>query len=162
MGHRARAGLIAASIVLLLVSVGVARRAWLDTRDATDRTVADLHDTRAELAQARDDLATANAEYDATVAKLSEELGALGVRRDESEVAQQSLDDVELVLAELEAQLAVAEADLGNRTSRLDAFERCLVGVVEVLNQAAVSDTDGLAATLRRIGGTCAEAGVTL
>jgi len=162
MGDRARAGLVTMAILLAVLVVGTTGEAWLDTRAATDRTGADIRFTRGELAQVRDDLAAATALYDEAQSSLGDELEALVARRDESEVAQASLDAVNQVLAELEAQLAVAEADLGSRTSRLEAFDRCLVGVVEVLNQVAVSDTDGLATTLGRIGGVCAEAGVVL
>lgn len=162
MGDRARAGLIAAAILLVVLVVGTTGEAWLDTRAATARTGDEISATRAELAQARNDLASATAEYDEAQSSLGDELGALVARRDESEVAHETLDAVNRALTDLEAQLAAAEADLGNRTSRLAAFDRCLVGVVEMLNQVAVSDLDGLAATLSGIDGVCAEAGVEL
>jgi hypothetical protein len=47
-------------------------------------------------------------------------------------------------------------------TARLDAFDRCLIGVAQALNQAAVNDTGGLMSTIRSVEGACAQAGVAL
>ncbi len=62
----------------------------------------------------------------------------------------------------MEAQLDAATADLEDRTTRLDALDRCLLGVAGALNQVAVGDTDTLAATVSSIEGTCARAGAVL
>jgi cytochrome c556 len=72
------------------------------------------------------------------------------------------LDDVVDVLEGLEAQLAAARTDLEQRQARLEAFDRCLLGVAQALNQAAVSDVDGLVTTVGAIEADCAAAGVAL
>jgi septal ring factor EnvC (AmiA/AmiB activator) len=171
MGQRAQPGRwrrgrrIAGSVVVVVVTVvgvGVATRAWFETRDATDRAAAALRDTQNELARTRDDLATATVELEAGRVTLGSELATLAARQSEREAAQGTFDATSLLLADLEAQLEAATADLEDRTARLDALDRCLVGVAEALNQAAVGDTDGLAATVRSVEDTCAEAGAEL
>jgi chromosome segregation ATPase len=149
-------------VVAAIVGVGVAARAWFDTRDETERTEATLHDTRDELARTRDDLDTADVQLEEVRTTLDDELATLGVRRSERDAAQEALDAASLVLVDLEAQLEAATADLEDRTTHLDALDRCLLGVAEALNQAAVGDTGGLAATVSGIEGTCAEAGAEL
>jgi hypothetical protein len=162
-GRRARH--IVGSVVLFLVAllgVGVVVRSWFETRDETDRTDAALRDTRDELAQAGDDLATATIEFVAARTTLGGEAWTLDMRQSERDAAQDALDTTGVLLADLEAQLEAATADLADGTARLDALGRCLVGVAGALNQASVGDTSGLAATIRSIEGTCAEAGVVL
>ena len=75
---------------------------------------------------------------------------------------QRNLDVVTLVLTRAQGQLTQSQVGLVQSAVRLDAFDRCLIGVAQALNQAAVSDTRGLAATIDRIEGVCAEAGVVL
>jgi septal ring factor EnvC (AmiA/AmiB activator) len=170
MGQRAhprwwrRARRILGSIVVIgaILGAGVVARAWFETRDATDRTVVALGDTRDELARARDDLATAKVQLEAAQTTLGGEVATLDARRSEGDAAQAALDTTNRLLADMEAQLDAATSDLEDRTARLDALDRCLVGVAEALNQAAVRDTDGMAATVRGIEGTCAEAGAVL
>ncbi len=105
---------------------------------------------------------TATADLDAQQATLGDELATLDTRRSEADAAQDTLDSTSLLLTALRAQLSEATADLEVRTTRLDALELCLVGVAEALNQAAVGDTAGLAATVRDVEGRCTEAGVDL
>jgi uncharacterized protein (DUF3084 family) len=164
-GRRRKVWRIAVSIVLVGVisaGVGLAANAWFDTRAETDRTVAALRDTRAELAAAEGDLATATAELETERATLRAELETLGTRQDERDTASDSLDAAKLQLADLQTQLEAATADLEDRTTRLDALNRCLVGVAKALNQASVNDIAGMAATIGGIEGTCAEAGAQL
>jgi septal ring factor EnvC (AmiA/AmiB activator) len=163
MGQRTRRiAPLAAGLVVTFVVASVAWRAWFGTRDATDRAESSLRHTSDELSSTQDELATADADVDDQVATLADGLDALAARRDESDAVQQQLDAAEAVLRDLEAELAAAKLDLAGQQARLEAFDRCLVGVAEALNQIAVHDLDGLAATVRRIESTCAEAGVAL
>jgi chromosome segregation ATPase len=164
-GRRWRVRHIAVGIVVVgavATGGGLAANAWFDTRDETDRTIAALRDTRAELAEAEDDLATATNELEAERATLRTELEALGTRQDERDTANDGLEAARLQLADLQTQLEAATSDLENRTTRLDALNRCLVGVAKALNQASVNDIDGMAATIDGIEGTCAQAGAQL
>lgn len=153
----------AAVVALLLgVAVTVATRAWSSTREATERTRSTLADTRADIRRTESDLATATGERRAAQATLGDQVAALAARRDERDAAQADLDVVTLILAQAQAQLTASQVDLIEGAVRLDAFDRCLVGVAKALNQAAVGDTGGLAATIRGIEGDCAQAGVAL
>jgi chromosome segregation ATPase len=155
---------IAAVVVVVGLVAGVtgARRAWSDTRDATERTEASLRATRSDLARTHDELATATADRREAQTTLGDRVATLATRQDERDDAQHGLDVVTLLLTQVQSQLAASQADLQDRTTRLDAFNRCLVGVAQALNQAAVNDTDGLASTVRGIEGVCAQAGVAL
>jgi septal ring factor EnvC (AmiA/AmiB activator) len=150
--------------VLLLIGAALVVRSWLDTRHATRRTSADLRSTQSELAEASGDLSLAHDSLATAESRLREELATLSTREDERAEAEASLEAISLLLSDLEAQLTAAEADLATRTARREAFSRCLLAVVELLNQASVSDSHGLNTTLQRIDreGSCAEAGVAL
>jgi septal ring factor EnvC (AmiA/AmiB activator) len=154
------AGLVA--VALVTVAVTVATQAWFSTRTASERTTASLTATRAEIRRTEDDLADAADEHRTAQATLGDQVAALADRRDEHAAAQADLDVVTLMLAQVQAQLTASQVDLVESAVRLDAFGRCLVGVAQALNQAAVSDTDGLARTIRGIEGDCARAGVAL
>lgn len=163
MGQRTRRiAPLAVGIVVTLVVLSVVWRAWFGTRDATDRAEASLRHTDDEISATRDDLTAADSELGDEVATLADGIDTLTVRRGESDVVARELAAAEAVLRDLEDQLAVARLDLAGRQNRLEAFDQCLVGVAEALNQIAVSDIDGLAATVRRIESTCTEAGVAL
>lgn len=142
--------------------VGGATRTWLETRRSTERTEAALRDRRDQLDRAQADLEAATEEFETARATLDDDLATLDQRREERDAAEEVLDTTSALLADLRAQLDAATADLEQSTSRLDALDRCLIGVAEALNQAAVSDLDGLATTLRDIEGTCAQAGAEL
>jgi septal ring factor EnvC (AmiA/AmiB activator) len=156
------AGAVVAVTVVLVAAVTAASRAWSTTREDTQRTTASLEATRADIVRTEDDLDTASADRDTARQTLGDRIAALATRRDERDDAQQGLDVVTLLLGQVQSQLAASQADLQLRTSRLDAFNRCLVGVAQALNQAAVNDTNGLLATVRSIEGVCATAGVAL
>jgi septal ring factor EnvC (AmiA/AmiB activator) len=147
---------------VLVTTVTVAGRAWFSTRDVTDRTVAELRDTQADVARTEDELAAATDERLAAQSTLGDQVAALVTREDERDDAQDGLDIVTLLLARVQAQLTASQTDLEQRTTRLDAFDRCLVGVAQALNQAAVNDTNGLMSTIRGIEDVCAQAGVAL
>ena len=147
---------------MLAAGVTWSWRAWFATRDATDRTVAALHETQADVARTEDALAAATADRAAAQSTLGEQVAALATRQDQRDDAQHGLDTVTLLLVQVQAQLTASQADLQDRTARLDAFDRCLVGVAQALNQAAVNDTNGLMATVHGIEGVCAQAGVAL
>jgi hypothetical protein len=152
----------AVAVVMLVAVVTVASRAWFDTRDATDRTVAELEATRADIRRTDDELASATADRRQAQATLGNQIAALATRQDERDDAQHGLDVVTLLLAQVQAQLAASQADLQDRTTRLDAFNQCLLGVAQALNQAAVHDTNGLISTINGIESVCAQAGVAL
>jgi len=60
------------------------------------------------------------------------------------------------------SQTALSTADLAERENLLQSLDRCVRGVVEGLNQAAVGDIAGLDATLVDVEDTCASAGAIL
>jgi hypothetical protein len=161
---RPRLRWIAAVVLAVALVAGVtgARRAWSDTRAATERTEASLHATRSDLARTQDELATATAARHEAQSTLGDRVALLATRQDERDDAQHGLDAVTLLLTQVQSQLSASQADLYERTARLDAFNRCLVGVAQALNQAAVNDTGGLMRTVRGIEGVCAQAGVAL
>lgn len=137
-------------------------RAWFGTRDATTRTVAELHDTRTELARVEDDLDAALADLADAQATLSDGLTARDARRSERDAAQRALDEAIALLGDAQAKLATSRTELLNQTATLDAFDRCLQGVSEALNQIAVGDTSGFRATISGVEGVCATAGASL
>jgi uncharacterized protein (DUF3084 family) len=153
---------LAIAVVGSVLGVGFAVHAWFSTRDATNRTVAALHDRRDDLAGARDDLAAATDQLEDLQAERDGERATLGVREGERDTAQAALDTAGALLTDLRAQLDAATTDLADSTARRDAFDQCLVGIAEALNQAAVGDIGGLGATMRSIEGSCAEAGAVL
>ncbi len=151
--------LIATAIV---VGTGVGARAWFQTRDQFDDTAAAVRETRSELAGARLDLAGAIAHLRAERAALHTGLATLDAREGERDAAEGALATAKNRLAEVRAELAAATADLAEREDRLQHLDRCVRGVVEGLNQAAVGDIAGLDATLAGIEDTCASAGANL
>jgi chromosome segregation ATPase len=155
-------------LVPTLIATGVVvgawggARAWFDTRDEFDRTAAEVHETRGELAGARDDLAGAIAHLRAERAALHTGLATLDTREGERDAAAGALATTKNRLAELRAELAAATADLAEREGQLQELDRCMRGIVEALNQAAVRDIAGLDATLAGIDDACASAGANL
>lgn len=143
-----------------VVVVAVATRAWVVTRDATARARDDLDDTSAQVERAQADLDAANGRLAAVRATLSGEDWTLDLRESEQATIQAQLDEMEAVLTDLEAALAVDFTDLAAGTTQLDALERCLIGVAGALNQVSVGDTAGVARTLGAIHDSCAQAGV--
>jgi hypothetical protein len=89
-------------------------------------------------------------------------LATLDTREGERDAAAGALATAKDRLATLRAELAAATADLADREDQLEGLDRCVRGVVEGLNQAAVGDLDGLDATLADIEDTCASAGARL
>ena len=156
--------LVLAVIATVVVGAGTAvgARAWFDTRDEIDRTTAAVRDTRSELAGARQALAGAIADLRARRSALHAGLATLDTREGEREAAKGALAAAENRLAELRAELAAATADLAEREDLLAGLDRCVRGVVEGLNQAAVGDIAGLDATLVVVEDTCASAGAVL
>ena len=152
--------MVAGPLALLLVILAV--RWWDGTRDAAHRNREALEDVEVGIAQQEDRLADAEVVRQDESVRLTDELADLSARRDERDAARQGLEDVTAVLTELEGQLAAAKADLEDRQNRLAAFDRCLLGVAQALNQASVSDVDGLLTTVGAIEGDCAAAGVAL
>jgi chromosome segregation ATPase len=148
--------------IALLVVAAVGVRAWYDTRDEFDRTAAAVRDTRNELAGSRNDLAGAIADLRAQRAALHAGLATLDTREGERDAAEGALTTAKNRLAELRAELAAATADLAARENLLQGLDRCVRGVVEGLNQAAVGDIAGLDATLLDVEDTCAAAGARL
>ena len=149
-------------IATVVVGTAVGARAWFDTRDEIDRTTAAVRDTRVELAGARQSLAGAIADLRAQRAALHAALATLDTREGERDAAEGARATAESRLAELRAELAVATADLAERENLLQSLDRCVRGVVEGLNQAAVGDIAGLDATLAGVEDTCASAGAIL
>jgi chromosome segregation ATPase len=146
----------------VLAGAWVAARAWFDTRDELDRTATVVRETRSELATARDDLAVAIAHLEAERAAMHRGLATLDTRERERDAAEGTLAATKSRLAAARAELAAATADLAQREGRLQGLERCVRGVVEGLNQAAVGDIAGVDATLAEIEGTCESAGANL
>lgn len=145
--------------IVAVGSIGVGARAWFDTRDESDRTAAEVRETRSHLAGARDDLVGANADLRAQRAALHAGLATLDAREGERDAAEAALATAENRLAELRAELAAATTDLAERENLLQALDRCVRGVVEALNQAAVGDIVGVDASLAGVEAPCALAG---
>jgi chromosome segregation ATPase len=154
--------LVPTLIAAVVGGTAVGARAWFDTRDEFDRTAAAVRDTRNELADARTDLAGAIADLRAQLAALHAGLATLDTREGERDAAEGALATAKNRLAELRAELAAATADLAERENLLQSLDRCVRGVVEGLNQAAVGDIVGLDATLAGVEDTCASAGAIL
>jgi chromosome segregation ATPase len=144
------------------VGAGIAGRAWFDTRDEIDRTETAVRDTRDDLGRTHNHLAVATAQLEAERATMHDELATLDARESNRDAAEDALNVAKGRLAELQAQLDAATTDLDEREARLDALDRCLRGVVEGLNQAAVGDRGAVEATLTEMEGICAEAGAAL
>jgi uncharacterized protein (DUF3084 family) len=152
-------------VVLVVVVIGAAVvgwRAWFGTRDATQRTVAELHATQQDLAGAHDELAGAEDERNSARHTLGDQVAELVDRRDDRDEAQEGLDTVTVLLIDARTKLLTSQADLDSSEARLEALNTCLFGVASALNQAAVNDVDGLARTVDSIESVCTTAGVTL
>jgi hypothetical protein len=141
--------------------VTVASRAWTSTREATDRTNASLAATRADIGRTEAELATATDERITAQSTLGDHIAVLATRQDERDASQDALDVVKLVLVQAQGQLNESQVGLVQSTARLGAFDRCMIGVAQALNQAAVNDPT-LMNTIRAIEGDCAQAGVAL
>ena len=151
---------VAGPLALLLLVLAV--RWWDGTRDATAEARSELRSTEADIAAVEDELVAAENVRRGEAARLSDELETLSARRDERDAVRDGLDSLVATLTDLEAQLTAARADLENRQARLAAFDRCLLGVAQALNQASVSDVDGLVTTVDAIEDDCTAAGVEL
>jgi chromosome segregation ATPase len=151
-----------AALVATVVGTAVGARAWFDTREELDRTAAAVRDTRNDLTAARTDLAGAIAGLRERRAALHAGLATLDTREGERDAAEGALATAKNRLAELRAELDAATADLAERENLLHVLDRCVRGVVEGLNQAAVGDVAGLDATLLGVEDTCASAGAIL
>jgi hypothetical protein len=156
-----RAALVAA-LVATVVGTAVGARAWFDTREGLDQTAVAVRDTRNDLTAARTDLAGAIADLRERRAALHAGLATLDTREGERDAAEGALTAAKNQLAELRAELDAATTDLAERERLLEDLDRCVRGVVEGLNQAAVGDLAGLDATLVGVEGTCASAGAIL
>jgi chromosome segregation ATPase len=154
--------ILVAALVAAVVGTAVGARSWFDTREELDRTAAAVRDTRNDLTAARTDLAGAIADLRAQRAALHAGLATLDTREGERDAAEGALAMAKNRLAELRAELDAATADLAERERLLQVLDRCVRGVVEGLNQAAVGDIVGLDATLVGVEDTCASAGAIL
>jgi chromosome segregation ATPase len=150
--------LLVAALVAAVVGTAVGARAWFDTREEIDRTAAAVRDTRNDLTAARTELASAIADLREQRATLHAGLATLDTREGERDAAEGALATAKNRLAELRAELDAATADLAERERLLQVLDRCVRGVVEGLNQAAVADLAGLDATLVGVEDTCASA----
>jgi chromosome segregation ATPase len=150
------------ALVAIVVGTVFGVSAWLDTRQELDQTAAALRDTRSDLTAARTDLAGAIADLTEQRAALHAGLATLDTREGERDAAEGALATAKNRLAELRAELDAATADLAERERLLQVLDRCVRGVVEGLNQAAVGDIAGLDATLVGVEDTCASAGAFL
>jgi chromosome segregation ATPase len=153
---------LVAALIATVVGIAVGGRVWIDTRQELDQTAAAVRDTRNDLTAARTDLAGAIADLREQRAALHAGLAALDTREAERDAADVALATAKNRLAELRAELAAATADLAERERLLQALDRCVRGVVEGLNQAAVGHVAGLDATLVGVDDTCASAGAIL
>jgi chromosome segregation ATPase len=150
--------ILVAVLVAAVVGTAVGARAWFDTREEIDRTAAAVRDTRNDLTAARTELASAIADLREQRAALHAGLATLDTREGERDAAEGALATAKNRLAELRAELDAATADLAERERLLQVLDRCVRGVVEGLNQAAVADLAGLDATLVGVEDTCASA----
>jgi chromosome segregation ATPase len=150
--------ILVAVLVAAVVGTAVGARAWFDTREEIDRTAAAVRDTRNDLTAARTELASAIADLREQRAALRAGLATLDTREGERDAAEGALTTAKNRLAELRAELDAATADLAERERLLQVLDRCVRGVVEGLNQAAVADLAGLDATLVGVEDTCASA----
>jgi uncharacterized protein (DUF3084 family) len=153
---------LVAALVATVVGTAVGARAWFDTREELDRTAAAVRDMRNDLTAARTDLAGAIADLRERRAALHAGLATLDTREGERDAAEGALATAKNRLAGLRAELDAATADLAERENLLQVLDRCVRGVVEGLNQAAVGDVAGLDATLLGVEDTCASAGAIL
>ncbi len=153
---------LVAALVTTVVGTALGARAWFDTREELDRTAAAVRDTRNDLTAARTDLAGAIADLRERRAALHAVLATLDTREGERDAAEGALATAKNRLVELRAELDAATADLAERENLLQVLDRCVRGVVEGLNQAAVGDVAGLDATLLGVEDTCASAGAIL
>jgi chromosome segregation ATPase len=150
------------ALVAAVVGTAAGARVWFDTGEEIDWTAAAVRDTRSDLTAARTDLAGAVADLEEQRAALHAGLARLDTREGERDAAEGALASAKNRLAELRAELDAATADLADRERLLQVLDRCVRGVIEGLNQAAVGDIAGLDATLVGVEDTCASAGAIL
>jgi hypothetical protein len=148
--------------VALALGITIGTRAWSQTSNDLDRTTEAVRETRRQVARTEDEVADAIVGLDTARVTLANERATLGARRAERDAAEAQLLATDGQLADVRASLAAAKADLQARRTRSDALDECLRGVARALNQVSVGDLGGFAATLRRIGGACNEAGATI
>jgi chromosome segregation ATPase len=150
--------ILVAALVAAVVGTAVGARAWFDIRGEIDRTAAAARDTRDDLTTSRTELASSIADLREQRAALHAGLATLDTREGERDAAEGALATAKNRLAELRAELDAATADLAERERLLQVLDRCVRGVVEGLNQAAVGDIAGLDATLVGVEDSCASA----
>lgn len=126
---------------------------------------AELGATRARLASVSGDLRTTRAGLRADVHRLARAQERLAETERTLASRTAARDDAERVLlhatGELEetrGSLERRREELRGRARRLVALDACLRGAASALNQVAVEDLAGFAATLERVEGACAAA----
>ncbi len=136
--HRARRLVVPVLLVACLVAGAVV---GITTRGRVDATRASLTTTRDELAAARRHLAVA-------VGDLADELERSGRATARLTADTGTLGALETTLASLRGRVDRQGVDITAETA-------CLTAVEQALNQIALGDSAGGAATLDRAAGTC-------
>ena len=135
-GRRLVAGLVAGLLLLAaLVVVGVVAHRDLE------HTADTLAVERARLAQSQSQLSAAR--------------HRLAAVQSQSATAGRALSTASARLATAQSQLARAQADVSTQGVSISNLDTCLAGVEKALNQIALADQTGAAATLQSVASNC-------
>jgi hypothetical protein len=139
---------LAAIVAALLLFVNSAK-------GPVSTTATQLRTVNAELVAAQRRLETAAAARDVALAQAQAAQARLAQRSIERDAASSRYQAIERQLHHQQNSLTATTTDLTQRFTRLGYLNQCLAGASKALNQAAVADYAGLAATLESVKVQC-------
>ncbi|MCU1428133.1 MAG: hypothetical protein JWL83_2133 [Actinomycetia bacterium] len=141
--------------VVMAVVVGATWATFAGVRGDIERTGTRLAATSAQLHTTSRQLHAASQAREAATARLGTAKNNLDAARTGRDIAFGHLQATQRELNLQQSHLTAASKDLTNRFLRLANLNQCLGGASKALNQAAVSDLNGLARTLASIQASC-------
>jgi hypothetical protein len=141
--------------VALAAVVSIVLFALSTSRHAVNANAAKLQTADAELTDMHHRLDAAGAAYDIALAQQHVAQVRLEQREVQRDVSSSRLQAVQRQLHQQQTVLSQTAADLARRFARLGYLNQCLAGASKALNEASVSDYNGLAATLQSVQSQC-------
>jgi chromosome segregation ATPase len=156
--HRAR---VIALVLALLATSATVWGVWSRTRSDQHRIDTELAAVRKQLDARDKELRTAGVARDDARASLTVAQQQLARSRSAASLAHTQLVARNHELSRKRSVLTSTITDLQHRFVQLANLNTCLAGAAKALNQAAVSDTNGMAATLQSVETQCGAARAT-
>ena len=146
------------AIVLVLVVVALAVRADLEVRQSTDRKRSEATQDATRRAALVRELDRTQVVLADTRAQLTTGEGVLATATGERDALNRALDDAAHQLAGVRENVNGAQLQLQAANDRIQDLGRCLNGVGNALNAAAVADTRTAVRALGAVSDSCQRA----